>query len=152
MEEIEKFFNDCGLFIFMKYEYSESLQVLAEDVSRRLFPHIETSRIKCFRSYGSSAGGVVARCHALGKLMQQAMDCDAFYALEFLGEKFNKMSTGEKVKIVIHQLMHVPKSVGRDFNRHDVVTDENVERAYGDYLKCRKSDSKIDWFKLVRSK
>lgn len=136
----------------MKYEYSESLQVLAEDVSRRLFPHIKTSRIKCFRSYESSVKGIVGRCHALSGFMQKAMDCDAFYALEFFAEKFNEMSTEEKVKIVIHQLMHVPKSAGRDFNRHDIVTDENVKRAYGDYLKCRKEDSKIDWFKLARGK
>lgn len=135
----------------MKYEYSESLQVLAEDVSRRLFPHIETSRIKCFRSYGDSSN-LIARCYALGELMQKAMDCKSFYVLEFLGDKFNEMSTEEKVKVVIHQLLHVPKSPGKEFNRHDIVTDENVEKAYEDYLKCRKEDKKIDWYKLVCNK
>lgn len=134
----------------MKYEYSESLQVLAEDVSRRLFPHIMTSRIKCFRSSGTSTKRTIARCHALGKIMQQAMDCEAFYALEFIREKFDKLSTEEKVKVVIHELMHIPESFGGGFKHHDVVTDKNVNLAYEAYLDCRKKDIRIDWFKQLK--
>lgn len=131
----------------MKYEYSESLQVLAEDVARKLFPHIETSRIKCFRSSGSSGGGVVARCHSLGKIMQQALDCGAFYSLEFIREKFDDLSTEEKVKVVIHELMHIPENFGGGFKHHDIVTSKNVDLAYEAYLDCRKRNVKIDWFK-----
>jgi len=136
----------------MRYEYSESLQVLAEDVSRRLFPHVRIDRIKCYRSYGSSTKRTIARCHALGKLMQEAMGVEPFYALEFLGEKFNSMSTDEKVKVVIHELMHIPESFGGGFKHHDVVTDRNVEKAYKAYLDCRKNETTIDWFKLQKQK
>ncbi len=134
----------------MKYEFSPSLQVLAEDVSRRVFPHVKIDRIKCFRSYGSSTKQTIARCHALGKLMQLAMGVDAFYALEFLGEKFNIMSTEEKVKVVIHELMHIPESFGGGFKHHDVVTDKNVNKCYVVYLGCRKNDTKINWFQLQK--
>ena len=135
----------------MKYEYSESLQVLAEDVSRRLFPHVSTSRIKCFRSSGTSTTKTIARCHALGKLMQEAMGVDAFYALEFIREKFDSLTTEEKVKVVIHELMHIPESFGGGFKNHDVVTDKNVDLAYKSYLDCRKKDLKIDFFKQLKS-
>ncbi|MBU2612134.1 MAG: hypothetical protein KKB62_00245 [Nanoarchaeota archaeon] len=136
----------------MKYEFSMSLQILAEDISARIFPHIKIERVKCFRSYGSSTKHTVARCHALGKLLQKAMDIPAFYALEFLGEKFNKLSREEKIKIVIHELMHIPETFGGGFKNHDIVCDRNVEECYRAYLYCVKNEKKIDWFDLRRQK
>lgn len=136
----------------MKYEFSESLQILAEDISMRVFPHIRLHRIKCFRSYGSSTKHTIARCHALGKLMQKAMGVDAFYALEFLGEKFNHLSTEEKVKTVIHELMHIPETFGGGFKHHDVVTDKSVNECYKVYLECRRNEKTVDWFQLQRQK
>ena len=136
----------------MKYEFSNSLQVLAEDICNRVFPYVKIDRIKCYRSYGSSTKRTIARCHALGKLMQVAMDVDAFYALEFLGEKFNSMSTEGKIKIVIHELMHIPESFGGGFKHHDIVTDRSVNNCYKLYLECRDNEKKVNWFELQRQK
>ena len=136
----------------MKYEFSPSLQLLAEDIATRIFPHVKIERVKCFRSYGSSTKRTIARCHALGKLMQQAMGVPAFYALEFLGEKFNKMSQDEKVKVMIHELMHIPESFGGGFKNHDIVCEKNVEECYRAYNYCVKNEKKIDWFNLERQK
>ncbi|MFH1325232.1 MAG: putative metallopeptidase [archaeon] len=52
----------------MKYESAPDLQKTAEEISRALFPHIKLDRVKCFRSFGSSSRGTIARCHALGKI------------------------------------------------------------------------------------
>lgn len=134
----------------MKYEFSPSLQALAEDISKRIFPHIRVERIKCYRSYGSSTKYTIARCHALGKLMQKAIGIEPFYALEFLGEQFNTLDTEEKVKVVIHELMHIPETFGGGFKHHDVVTDKNVKKAYKAYLNCRKNNEKINWFKEMK--
>jgi predicted metallopeptidase len=136
----------------VKYEYSPSLQALAEDVSNRLFPHLISGRVKCYRSYDSPKTQIVARCHSLGKLMQEAMGEKPLYVLEFIGEKFNDLSTEEKVKVVIHELMHIPESFGGGFKHHDIVTDKNVESAYRAYLDCRKNDVSIDWLKQLKSK
>ena|SRR3989344_222505 len=136
----------------MKYEFSPSLQTLAEDIAMRVFPHVRMGRVKCFRSYGSSTKHTIARCHALGKLLQSAMEVEPFYALEFLGEKFNKLSDEEKVKVMIHELMHIPESFGGGFKNHNVVNDRNVERCYRCYKDCVKNEKKIDWFQLQRKK
>lgn len=136
----------------MKYEFSQSLQVLCEDVCSRLFPHIILSRVKCYRSSGTSTKNTIARCHALGKIMQEAMGVEAFYALEFIREQFDSLSTEEKVKVMIHELMHIPESFGGGFKHHDIVTDKNVELAYSAYLDCRKKNISIDWFKQLKLK
>lgn len=116
----------------MKYVYDEKLQEIAEEISRMLFPHIDTSRIKCFRSFGSSSKRTIARCHALGKLMQLAVGVEAYYALEFL-ERFEKQSEEEKIKTIIHELMHIPKTFGGGFRHHDWVCDKNVNLMYKTY-------------------
>lgn len=130
----------------MKYEYAPDLQIIAEEVCGFLFPHIQISRVKCFRSYGSSSNGTIARCHALGKLMQRAMGVRAFYAIEFLSERFDKLSEHEKVKTVIHELMHIPKTFGGGFRHHDYVTERNVNRLYKEYKKKRDVYGDKKWF------
>jgi predicted metallopeptidase len=136
----------------MRYEYAFDLQRIAEDISRRMFPHIRIDRIKCFRSYGSSSHRTIARCHALGKLMQLAMTVDAFYALEFLSEQFDKLSDVEKVKTIIHELMHIPETFGGGFKQHHIVTEEHVNRCYKSYMYLRQRGESLDWFKLQKKK
>jgi predicted metallopeptidase len=132
----------------VKYEYSESLQVLVEDISRRLFPRVLTSRIKCFRS-SNSKDTSYAKCHALGKIMQFALNCEGIYVLEFVRENFDNLSTEEKVKVVIFQLMNISEKFGSGFRCDDFVNLNRVQIAYEKYLECRKNDSRIDFFKGV---
>ena len=131
----------------MKYEFAPDLQVKATEISSFLFPHIKIDYVKCLRSYGTSSRRTIARCHALGKLMQKAMGLKAFYALEFLSERFDKLSEKEQEKVIVHELMHIPKTFGGGFKHHDVVTNKNVETMHLHYcrFKERKGENK-KWF------
>lgn len=119
----------------MRYEYAEDLQKQAEEISKMLFSHIDLSNLKCYRSYGTSSRGTIARCHALNKIMQKAIGIKAVYVLEFLTERFEKLSEEEKTKVIIHELMHIPKSFGGGFVHHNFVTERNVNRCYAEYKK-----------------
>ena len=133
----------------MRYDYALDIQKKAEEISRMLFPYVKIERLKCFRSYGTSSRGTIARCHALGKLMQKAMDTKAFYVLEFLSERFDKMNSEDKIKIIIHELMHIPKSFGGGFKHHDFVCDKNVEKYYKEYkLRIEKYEVQKDLFSV----
>lgn len=118
----------------MRYEYAEDLQKKAEEISRVLFPHVKIERIKCYRGYGTSSRRTIARCHALGKLMQKALGINAFYVLEFLVERFEKMSEKEQTKVIIHELMHIPQTFGGGFRQHDFVCEKNVNKMYDFYM------------------
>jgi len=131
----------------MKYEFAPDLQLKAEKICFVLFPHVKVGRIKCFRSYGTSTRGTIARCHALGKLMQAAMGTSAFYALEFLSERFDKLSEEEQLKVLIHELMHIPKTFGGGFKHHDYVTEKNVNLMYKEFKK-REDEKKENSFTL----
>lgn len=119
----------------MKYEDAPDLQMKAEEISKIMFPHIKLERIKCFRSYGSSSRGTIARCHALGKILQKTIGVEAYYALEFISERFDKMDEEEQIKIIMHELMHIPKTFGGGFKHHDFVCERNVNLYYKEYKK-----------------
>ena len=132
----------------MKYEFAPDIQRKAEEISRILFPHVKLDFIKCLRSYGSSSRGTIARCHALGKLMQKAMQVRAFYALEFISERFDKLSKEEQTKVIVHELMHIPFSFGGGFKHHDYVTDKEVSMMYKTYLAKKEGEKNVGWFKV----
>lgn len=111
----------------MKYDFAPDLQARMEEIVKLLnMDWVDVNRVRCFRSYGSSTKRTIARCHTIGKLMQKAMNVRAWYTIEYL-EKFNKMSQSEQDKVIIHELMHIPKTFGGGFRQHDFVCDKNVE-------------------------
>lgn len=131
----------------MKYIYDEKLQQFAEEISKMLFPHIEVERIKCFKSKGSSTKRTIARCHALGKIMQLAIGIKAYYVLEFISERFDKLSEEDKIKTIIHELMHIPQTFGGGFRHHNWVTEKNVNMMYKTYKEKKKEREKLGgWF------
>jgi predicted metallopeptidase len=125
----------------MKYEFATDVQELAEDISKLLFPYINLERVKCLRSYGTSSRGTIARCHGLSKVMQKVMGIKAVYVLEFLSERFDKMDREEQLKVIIHELMHIPKSFGGGFVHHNMVHEKSVNKCYAEYKK-RKNEQR----------
>ncbi|MDP2628905.1 MAG: putative metallopeptidase [Nanoarchaeota archaeon] len=128
----------------MKYESAPDIQKIADEISILLFPHIKIERVKCFRSFGTSSRGTIARCHTIGKLMQKAIGVQAYYALEFISERFEKLKEEDKIKVIIHELMHIPASFGGGFRHHDHVCDKNIEKNYRAYK--LKREEKVKWF------
>lgn len=137
----------------MKYEFAPDLQKRMEEIVESIgLEHVDISRVKCFRSRGSSTKRTIARCHTIGKLMQKAMGVPAHYAIEFL-ERFEKMSKAEQDKVIIHELMHIPKTFGGGFRQHDFVCEENVDVLYRKFAqikgiteKSRFEELKKSWF------
>ncbi len=132
----------------MRYEYAEEIQEIAEEISAMLFPHVKMNRVKCFRSYGSKARGTIARCHTIGKLMQETIGVKTYYGLEFISERFDKLSREEQIKTIIHELMHIPKSFGGGFRHHDHVCDKNVNKNFVNYKKKKREAEKQDLLNL----
>ena len=126
----------------MKNEFDSEIQFLAEEISLFLFSHINMERVRCFRSWGTSSRRTIARCHALGKIMQKAIGIKAVYVLEFLSERFNKLDKEDQIKVIIHELMHIPKTFGGGFKHHNIVTEKNVNLMYKTYKEMKRLKEK----------
>ena len=61
------------------------------------------------------------------------MDMPAHYAIEFL-ERFERLSRVEQDKVIIHELMHIPKTFGGGFRQHNYVCEENVFRLHAQFV------------------
>jgi predicted metallopeptidase len=69
--------------------------------------------------------------------MQKVLGIKAVYVLEFLSERFDKMSQEEQLKVIIHELMHIPKTFGGGFIHHNIVNEKAVNRCYAEYRKIK---------------
>mgnify|MGYP001588883721 CR=1 FL=1 len=121
----------------MKYTFSLELQELTSEIAKTLFPHVDMTRVKCFVSSGSSTRRTIARCHTIGKLMQKTIGVSAHYGIEFIDKTFNKLPEDEKIKVIIHELMHIPKTFGGGFRQHDFVCEKNVKEMYKTYVNLK---------------
>jgi len=121
----------------MRYEPAPELERMAFDIVGRLgLYHIDTKRVAFVRSRGSKARRTIARIHGTPKIIQMATGTKAFYVIEVISERFDRLSKDEQVKTLIHELMHIPRNFGGGFRGHaNYVNRDAVERAFREYRK-----------------
>lgn len=89
----------------------------ARDIKREIrklltvldLPHIKSSRIFCYRTHGSKSRSY-ARIWAMPKIFQRALGIEAAYVIEVLAKHFDKLDADAQKKVLIHELLHVPKN------------------------------------------
>ena len=116
--------------------YEEAIDIKGECgkiVDALSMGHVDVSRVAFLRSSGTSTRNTIARCHGLSKVMQLGMDIKAFYVIEVISEKFDRLSREDQTKVLIHELMHIPKNFGGGFRHHDYVCRSEVEKMYRMY-------------------
>ncbi len=131
----------------IKYKEAPDIKTRAEKIVKHLnWNHILLEHVAFIRSTGSKAKYTIARCHALGKAMQIGMGRKkGFYLVEVIHEKFDKLPVEEQTKVIIHELMHIPKAFGGGFIHHNRVHDKSVKAAYKKYCELKKGDFNIKW-------
>ena len=66
-------------------------------------------RIFFFRSYGSKSRAY-ARTWGLPKLWQHALGVEPAYIIEVISHYFDKLSSKDMDKVILHELSHIPKN------------------------------------------
>lgn len=102
---------EIGYLIF-SMEWNE-----AEDVKNDLkkileivdFSYVDIDRIFCYRTSGSKVRAY-ARTWAFPRIFQRALDVKPAYVIEVLSKHYDKLDEDEKKKVLIHELLHIPKN------------------------------------------
>lgn len=89
----------------------------APDIARRIrhlvaqlrLDHILPDHIVCFRSQGSTSRAR-ARIWSLPTIWQKALQVPPHYCLEVISEKFDHLSPDDQERVLIHELLHIPKT------------------------------------------
>ncbi|OGY18382.1 MAG: hypothetical protein A3F04_02055 [Candidatus Chisholmbacteria bacterium RIFCSPHIGHO2_12_FULL_49_9] len=73
------------------------------------FPHIDATKVICFRSFGSSSRAR-ARIWSFPRIWQLALRLKPHYVIEILSERFDRLPEDDKTRVLIHELLHIPKT------------------------------------------
>lgn len=127
------------IYVAIKFYTDDELTSRINEIVKLLdMEHVDTLRVVCMRSHGSQSRRTIARCYALSKIWQLALNTKAHYIIEVISEKFDGLSMDEQDKVLIHELMHIPFSFGGGFKHHsNWVTKDRVEYLHNLY-KIRK--------------
>ena len=79
--------------------------------------HIDTNKITCLRSKGSKTRAY-ARIWEFPRIWQLALNQQPHYIIEIVSNRFDKLSEEEKEKVLIHELMHIPKNFSGSLRHH----------------------------------
>jgi len=135
----------------------------APDIQKKLnhlleyidFPHIDASRVIAFRSKGSKARAR-ARIWSMPRIWQMALNIKAHYVIEVISHHFDNQSKDEQLKILIHELMHIPKSFSgalvphRGRGKRHQVHHTLVNKLYKQYQKNTNQTPKAKFKKLLK--
>ena len=95
-----------------KLEWNDAHEI-KKDIEHLLnnldFPHIDPSRVFCFRTYGSKSRSY-ARIWAMPKIFQRVLKIEPAYVIEVLSRYYDKLDDDSKKKVLIHELLHIPKN------------------------------------------
>ena len=94
----------------MEWEKAPDIKREVDKLARELnFDYLNTKRLFCFRSEGSKSRAR-ARIWSLPRIWQQALKTEAGYCLEVISERFDRLTVNEQRKVLIHELLHIPKN------------------------------------------
>lgn len=122
----------------LEWEQDEFLQNQLNSLVNVLeFSHVNAKRVFCYRTTGSSARAY-ARIWAFPKIFQEVLAVEPAYVIEVLSEKYDKLGPEEKTKVLIHELLHIPKNFSGSLLPHTYGNKQihkEVERLYKEMRK-----------------
>lgn len=73
------------------------------------FSYVDSTKIYCYRSSGSVSRSY-ARIWSFPKIFQHALKISPAYVIEVLSKHYDKLNQNEQQKVLIHELLHIPKN------------------------------------------
>ncbi len=119
-------------YCFMQYKLAPEIKRQIRTLVKELnFTHIKPNQIHCIRSFDAKTRAV-ARIWGMAKLFKEVVGIKPNYIIEVNAKRFDKMSNRDKIKTLIHELMHIPKTFSGALlphrGRYHEISDREVEK------------------------
>ena len=102
----------------MDVEMAPDVEKMVNEIISVLdYGHINEYRLFCMRSKNATANAY-ARIWNLPDIWQKALGVGTFYIIEVLTQHFDKLPQEEKEKVIIHELLHIPKTFSGALRPH----------------------------------
>ncbi len=94
----------------MKYSKADDIKARIDSLIDDLGWHyIKKENLFCIRSFDAKTRAI-ARIWGIGKIFTQVIGLPAHYIIEVNAKRFDKLTAKEQTKVLIHELMHIPKT------------------------------------------
>lgn len=118
----------------MDFEKADDVVELTCSIIDKLgHKHLIKEQIYCVRSHGSKTRAY-ARIWGLSRIFQFTAGYKPTYVIEVLSKYFDNLSPQEKIKVIIHELMHIPKTFSGALlshkGRYHRINSREVEKIY----------------------
>ncbi len=116
----------------MKYEKAPEIKRQIKILVKELnYSHIKINNIHCIRSFDAKTRAY-ARIWGMAKLFKEVAGLEPHYIIEVNARKFDNLPEREKIKTLIHELMHIPKTFSGALlshrGPHHEINDREVEK------------------------
>lgn len=116
----------------MKYAPAPEIKQQIEKLVQGLnLTHIKIENIHCIRSFDAQTRAI-ARIWGMSRLFKEVAGIEPHYIIEVNAKKFDKQSDHEKIKTLVHELMHIPKTFSGALlshrGPHHAINDSEVEK------------------------
>lgn len=109
-------------------EIKKQIKVLIKELN---FVHIKPNQIHCIRSFDAKTRAY-ARIWGMSRLFKEVAGLEPHYIIEVIAQRFDKLDQREKIKTLIHELMHIPKTFSGALlshrGPHHEINDREVEK------------------------
>lgn len=115
----------------------EENELINEIINKLGFDYIKKEQVKCVYSKNSSSRKVIARIWSTPRIITFAYKIKPLYVIELLKHKFKQLNKEDKIKVLIHELLHIPKTFSGALKPHigrsKTLECELVEEYYNKY-------------------
>ncbi len=97
-------------FKFMEWQEAPQIKDTLREILMVLdLPYINVDKISCYRTEGSTSRSY-ARIWSFPKIFQKALNIEPHYVIEVLSKYYDRLDSDEQKKVLIHELLHIPKN------------------------------------------
>ena len=116
----------------MNYKIAPEIKQQIKYLVKQLnFSHVKVNQIHCIRSFDAKTRAY-ARIWGMSRLFKDVAGLEPHYIIEVNAKKYDKLPEREKMKTLIHELMHIPKTFSGALlshrGPHHEISDREVEK------------------------
>lgn len=109
-------------------EIKKQIKLLVKQLN---FTHIKINNIHCIRSFDAKTRAF-ARIWGMSRLFKDVVGLEPHYIIEVISKRYDRLPEREKIKTLIHELMHIPKTFSGALlshrGPHHEISDREVEK------------------------
>jgi len=110
----------------LRYERDKPLEEAVRCVARSLgLNYIDPERLYVIRSYGSRSRAT-ARIYMMPSAWRFALNMGPVYLIEFISERFDRLTPMGKAEVIVHELLHIPPAFSGGLRPHGRLVNDGL--------------------------